>query len=162
MVNIIIYGYRYTHGFCAGFLMATDPGIEIWTCSKTYICLPYLWVYLGDTMSHVTPVALTSPLPTTSSTTPIHCIMYVNYLSSFITDMYPQSTTFFQGGTTRTCANTLKLSNYPLLKSPTGMLPSQIHTCILSGRLTDATGCKGNLTILRRILYLDLAKGNPK
>jgi hypothetical protein len=22
--------------------------------------------------------------------------------------------------------------------------------------------CKGNLTILRRILYLDLAKGNPK
>jgi hypothetical protein len=23
-------------------------------------------------------------------------------------------------------------------------------------------GCKGNLTILRRILHLDLAKGNPK
>jgi hypothetical protein len=22
--------------------------------------------------------------------------------------------------------------------------------------------CKGNLTILRRMLYLDLAKGNPK
>jgi hypothetical protein len=22
--------------------------------------------------------------------------------------------------------------------------------------------CKGNLTVLRRILYLDLAKGNPK
>jgi hypothetical protein len=24
------------------------------------------------------------------------------------------------------------------------------------------TSCKGNLTILRRILHLDLAKGNPK
>jgi hypothetical protein len=23
-------------------------------------------------------------------------------------------------------------------------------------------GCKGNLTVLRRILHLDLAKGNPK
>jgi hypothetical protein len=25
-----------------------------------------------------------------------------------------------------------------------------------------STACKGNLTILRRILHLDLAKGNPK
>jgi hypothetical protein len=27
---------------------------------------------------------------------------------------------------------------------------------------TKGAVCKGNLTILRRILYLDLAKGNPK
>jgi hypothetical protein len=39
---------------------------------------------------------------------------------------------------------------------------------ILHGIHPDFTGtfrdtfCKGNLTILRRILYLDLAKGNPK
>jgi hypothetical protein len=30
------------------------------------------------------------------------------------------------------------------------------------GMCPSGGGCKGNLTILRRILYLDLAKGNSK
>jgi hypothetical protein len=37
---------------------------------------------------------------------------------------------------------------------------------VVTGRRADQVGtcvdCKGNLTILRRILYLDLAKGNTK
>jgi hypothetical protein len=30
------------------------------------------------------------------------------------------------------------------------------------GNDRDSSNCKGNLTILRRILHLDLAKGDPK
>jgi hypothetical protein len=33
---------------------------------------------------------------------------------------------------------------------------------IIINHLWISPGCKGNLTILRRILYLDLAKGNSK
>jgi hypothetical protein len=38
------------------------------------------------------------------------------------------------------------------------------HTECVGGRQkwTVHMECKGNLTVLRRILYLDLGKGNPK
>jgi hypothetical protein len=35
-------------------------------------------------------------------------------------------------------------------------------TRVMSAKDTKETWCKGNLTALRRILHLDLAKGNPK
>jgi hypothetical protein len=43
-------------------------------------------------------------------------------------------------------------------------VPSHLNICVLwmMWSMLIQRGCKGNLTILRRILHLDLAKANPK